>query len=116
MQEEIEPGHACIRDLLRNPHGRRVHKVTKDIAGDVYLLAKKLSVGDRGTTENDQEEVLQVDKVKLPSKWADDMNEVSVDSCTEDEFHGLELSVHGKMSMYKGGYDTKLRGMGESMR
>ena len=42
VKEVFESGHVCVGDLLGNPHGKHVGRVTKEVASDVYLSAKRL--------------------------------------------------------------------------
>ena len=44
VKEGFESGYVCVGDLLGNPYGKRVGRLTKEVAGDVYVLAKCLFV------------------------------------------------------------------------
>ena len=37
VKKGFESGHVCVGDLLGNPHGKRVGRVTKEVASDIYL-------------------------------------------------------------------------------
>ena len=37
VKEGFESRHVCVGDLLGNPHGKRVGRVTKEVASDIYL-------------------------------------------------------------------------------
>lgn len=42
VKEGFESGHVHVGDLLGNPHGKGVGRVTKEVVGDVYLSAGRL--------------------------------------------------------------------------
>ena len=47
VKKGFESGHVCVGNLLRNPHGKRVGRLTKEVASDIYLSAKRLFGTDR---------------------------------------------------------------------
>ena len=79
VKEGLEYGHVCISDLLGNPHGKRVGRVTKEVAGDVYLSAKR-HFGDGPIVGGDDlDEALGKTKGKGPVVLGDELSEMSVD-------------------------------------
>ena len=79
MKEGFESGHVCVGDLLGNPYGKRVGRVTKQVAGDVYVLAKRLFVDGPVVRGDDLDEVLGRGGSKEPVMLGDEISEMSVD-------------------------------------
>ena len=84
MKKGFESGHVCIGDLLGNPHGKRVGRVTKEVASDVYLSAKRLFGDGPCVGGDDLDEVLGWSKGKEPVVLGDEISEMSVDGDTVD--------------------------------
>ena len=82
----FESGHVCVGDLLGNPHGKRVGRVTKEVASDIYLSAKRLFGDGSIVGGDDLDEVLGKGKGKEPVALGDEISEMSVngDSVGED--------------------------------
>ena len=74
----MEPVYVSVGDSLSNPHGKRVGRVTNVGAGDVYLPARKPFMRGRTNKTDDLDPILGADKGKVPSKWANDLSEMSL--------------------------------------
>ena len=84
VKKEFEWGHVCVGDLLGNPHGKLVGRVTKEVASDVYLSAKRL-FGDGPVVGGvDLDEALGRGKGKEPVVLGDEISEMSMDGDTVD--------------------------------
>ena len=84
VREGFESGHVCVGDLLGNPHGKRVGRVTKEVASDVYLSAKRLFGDGPVVGGDDLDEALGRGKGKEPVALGDEISEMSVDDDSVD--------------------------------
>ena len=84
VKKGFESGHACVGDLLGNPHGKRVGRATKQVASDVYLSAKRLFGNGPVVGGDDLDEVLGGGKGKEPGVLGDEISEMSVDGDSVD--------------------------------
>ena len=85
VKEEFESRHVCVGDLLGNPHGKRVGRVTKEVASNVYLSAKRLFGDGPVVGGDDLDEALGRGKGKEPVVLGDEISEMSVDNDSGDE-------------------------------
>ena len=84
LKEGFESGHVCIGKLLGNPHGKHVKRVTKEVASDVYLSAKRLFGDGPVDGGDDLDEALGRGKGKQPVVLGDEISEMSVDGDSVD--------------------------------
>ena len=84
VKKGFELGHVCVGDLLGNPHGKRVGKVTKEVASDIYLSAKRLFGDGRVVGGDDLDEALGKGKGGEPVGLEDEISEMSVDDDSVD--------------------------------
>ena len=84
VKEGFESGQVCVGDLLGNPHGKRVGRVTKEVANDIYLSAKRLFGNGPVVGGDDLDEALGMGKGKEPVVLGDEMSEMSVDDDSVD--------------------------------
>ena len=79
VKKGFESGYVCVGDLLGNPNGKRVGRVTKEVASDIYLSAKCL-FGDGPVVGGDDLDVaLGRGKRKDPIVLGDAISVMSVD-------------------------------------
>ena len=79
VKEGFESGHVCVGDLLGNPHGKRVGRVTKEVASDIYLSAKHLFEDGPVVGGDHLDEAVGRGKGKEPVTLGDEISEMSVD-------------------------------------
>ena len=79
VKKGFESGHVCVGDLLGNPHGKRVGRVTKEVASNIYLSAKRLFVDGPVVGGDDLDEALGKGKGREPVVLEDEISEMSVD-------------------------------------
>ena len=84
VKKEFESGHVCVGDLLGNPHGKLVGRVTKEVASDVYLSAKRLFGDGPVIGGDDLDEALERGKGKESVVLGDEISEMSMDGDTVD--------------------------------
>ena len=84
VKKGFESGHVCVGDLSGNPHGKRVGRVTKEVASDVYLPAKRLFGDGPVVRGDDLDEGLGRSKGKEPVVLGDEISEMSVDGDSVD--------------------------------
>ena len=84
VKKGFEWGHVCVGDLLGNPHGKRVGRVTKEVASDVYLSAKRLFGDGPVVGGDDLYEALRGGKGNEPLVLGDEISEMSVDGDSVD--------------------------------
>ena len=84
VKEGFESTHVCVGDLLGNPHGKRVGRVTKEVASDVYLSAKRLFGDGPVVGGDDLDEALGGGKGREPVMLGDEISEMSVDGDSVD--------------------------------
>lgn len=94
VKEGFESGHVCVGDMLGNPHGRRTGMVTKEVLGDVYLLAKRLVGSGLIVGGDDLDVTLKADNGKGPLRVEEAISEMKVDGDSEDG-EGLEYVNRG---------------------
>ena len=85
VKEGFESGHVCVGDLLGNPHGKHVGRVTKEVASDIYLSAKRLFGDGPIVGGDDLDEALGRGKGKGPVVLGDEISEMGVDDDGVDE-------------------------------
>ena len=69
---------------MGNPHGKHVKRVTKEVASDVYLSAKRLFGDGPVNGGDDLDEALGRGKGKQPVVLGDEISEMSVDGDSVD--------------------------------
>ena len=84
VKEGFESGHVSVGDWLGNPHGKRVGRVTKEVASDEYLSAKLLFGDGPVIGGDDLDEALGRGKGKEPVVLGDEISEMSVDGDSVD--------------------------------
>ena len=84
VKEGLESGHVCVGELLGNPHGKRVGRVTKEVASDVYLSAKRLFEDGPVVGGDDLDEALGRSKGKELVVLGDEISEMGVDGDSVD--------------------------------
>ena len=84
VKKGFQSGHVCVGDLLGNPHGKRVGRVTKEVASDIYLSAKRLFGDGPVVGGDDLDEALERGKGKEPVLLGDEISEISVDGDSVD--------------------------------
>ena len=80
----FESGHVCVGDLLGNPLGRRVGRVTKEVASNIYLSAKRLFGDGQVVGGDDLDKALWRGKGKEPVVLGDEISEMSVEDDSVD--------------------------------
>ena len=85
MKKGFESGHVCVGDLLGNLHRKRVGRVTKEVASEVYLSAKRLFGDGPVVGGDDLDEALGRSKSKEPVVLGDEIIEMSMDGDSVDE-------------------------------
>ena len=95
VEEGFESGHVCVGDLLGNPHGKRVGRVTKEVASDVYLSAKCLFGDGPVVGGDDLDEALGKGKGREPVVLGDEISEMSVDDGSVDGDKALFVTGSG---------------------
>ena len=98
VKEGFELGHVCVGDLLGNPHGKRVGRVTKEVATDIYLSAKRLFGDGPVVGRDDLDEVLGRGKSREPVVLGDKISEMSVDGDSVDGDEALFATGNGGTS------------------
>lgn len=78
VKEVLELGHVCVGDLLGNPYGKRMGKVTKEVAGDLNLSARCLFRNGPIVGGNDLDPPLRAAKSKVLSPVEDKISEMSL--------------------------------------
>ena len=79
VKKGFKSGHVYVGDLLGNPNGKHVGRVTKEVASDIYLSAKCLC-GDGPVVGGDDLDVaLGTGKCKEPVVLGDKISVMSVD-------------------------------------
>ena len=95
VKEGFESGHVCVGDLLGNPHGKRVGRVTKEVASDIYLSAKRLFGDGPVVVGDDLDEALGRGEGREPMVLGDEISEMSVDADSVDGGEALFVSRSG---------------------
>ena len=98
VKEGFELGHVCVGDLLGNPHGKRVGRVTKEVASDIYLSAKRLFGNGPVVGGDDLDEALGRDKGREPVVLGDEISEMSMDDDSVDGDEALFVTGSGGAS------------------
>ena len=98
VKEGFESGHVCGGDLLGNPHGKPVGRVTKEVASDVYLSAKRLFGDGPVVGGDDLDEALGKAKDRGPVVLGDEISEMSVDDDSVDGDEALFAAESGGVS------------------
>ena len=79
VKKGFESGHVCVGDLLGNQHGKRVGRVTKEVASNIYLSAKRLFGDGPVVGGDDLDEALGKGKGREPVVLGHEISEMSVD-------------------------------------
>ena len=98
VKEGFELGHVCVGDLLGNPHGKRVGRVMKEGASDVYLSAKRLFGDGPVVGGDDLDEALGRSKDRELVMVGDEVSEMSVDGDSVDGDEALFATGRGGAS------------------
>ena len=84
VKKGFESGHVCVGDLLGNLLGRRVRRMTKEVASDIYLSAKCLFGDGPVVGGDDLDEALRRGKGKDQVVLGNEISEMSVDDDSVD--------------------------------
>ena len=114
VKKGFELGHVCVGDLLGNPHGKRVGRVTKEVASDIYLSAKRLFGDGPVVGGDDLDEALGRGKGKEPVVLGDEISEMSVDGDSVDEGETPFVNGRGGASC-AGGCGPRMEAIGKSL-
>ena len=114
MKKEFESGHVCVGDLLGNPHRKRVGRVTKEVAGDVYVSARRLFGDGPFVGGDDLDEVLGKGKGKDPVVLENRLSEMRVDGDSV-EAGEAPFVIGRRANLYAGMCSPKIEAMERSM-
>ena len=114
MKKEFESGHVCVGDLLGNPHRKRVGRVTKEVAGDVYVSARRLFGDGPFVGGDDLDEVLGKGKGKDPVVLENRLSEIRVDGDSV-EAGEAPFVIGRRANLYAGMCSPKIEAMERSM-
>lgn len=112
----MEPVYVSVGDSLSNPHGKRVGRVTNVGAGDVYLPARKPFMRGGTNKADDLDPILGADKGKVPSKWANDLSEMSLFYKDEEDVIGSMAGASDELPACSRGYEVRVRELADSVK
>lgn len=85
QKERIEPGQVCIGELLGNPHRKGMGKVKKEVAGNVYLSARRLFGDGLVVGGDDLDEAQRANRCREPLFLRDETSEMSMEGESGDD-------------------------------